>query len=136
MSLFLCLKTALGEPVLLELLAKFNIATATYLVQLSTAGPKQSEFTPVEFPLSDDVPKVLQAVPEFVAENIIDFMLFTRRFKDNMYEVSYTSLYLNLFYVGEELISVHCMCHLMIFLSANRKETYFKYSPIYKLGIA
>ena len=86
MTIFLCLKAALTEPKLLELCFDFHVATTTYLVHMATSCD-HSLFREVELPLSDDVPQVLTAIPEFVAENILDFMLFIRRFSDSLYEV-------------------------------------------------
>jgi len=88
MSLFLCLKAALTEPRLLSLSFSFHVATATYLVQLATAD-QMTSFCEPQFPLSDNVPISLSYVPEFVAENLMDYLLFLRRYKDSVYEVKY-----------------------------------------------
>ena len=46
-----------------------------------------SAFSGVNFPLSEEVPAALACIPEFTADNIIDYMLFLRRFCDSEYEV-------------------------------------------------
>ena len=85
------MKAALSEPQMLDLCFNFHAATTSYLVQIATAGYSSSgsqTFAPIRFPLSEQVPAALSCVPEFVGENVIDFMLFTRRFKDSLYEVN------------------------------------------------
>ena len=46
-----------------------------------------SAFTGIDFPLSEDAPVAMACIPEFTADNIIDFMLFLKRFQDSVYEV-------------------------------------------------
>ena len=81
------MKAALTESTLVELGFDFYTATATYLTHMATTED-HSSFGGIDFPLSDKVPRALQYLPEFTADNIIDFMLFLRRFQDTMYEVS------------------------------------------------
>ena len=80
------MKAALTEPLLLELCFNFHTATATYLIHMATSSD-HSAFSGVIFPLSEEVPAALSCIPEFTADNIIDYMLFLRRFQDNVYEV-------------------------------------------------
>ncbi len=87
MTLFLCMKAALTEPLLLELCVDFYTATATYLCEMATSRD-HSAFQGITFPLSDDVPPAMANIPEFTADNIIDFMLFLKRFQDSVLEVS------------------------------------------------
>ncbi len=86
MTLFLCMKAALSESQLLEHCFQFHIASATYLTHVATSKDL-SRFAGISFPLSEDAPRALSYVPEFIADNIMDFMLFIRRFADAMYEV-------------------------------------------------
>lgn len=89
MTLFLCMKAALTEPGLLELCFNFYTATATYLTHMATSDD-HSAFAGIDFPLSEDVPAAMACIPEFTADNIIDFMLFLKRFADSVYEVKNT----------------------------------------------
>ena len=82
------------QPSLLDNSFSFHVATAIYLVAMakeklssvsSDEGARQS---------SKDVPKILKCLPEFLAENLQDFLLFVHRFKDMMFEV----VFINLFY--------------------------------------
>lgn len=87
MSSFLCIKTALLEPQLVELNMNLHTATATLLTHFATS--KDSiQFSPVTFPLHADVPMKLTTIPEFVIEDLVDFLVFIRRFNDDRFEVS------------------------------------------------
>ena len=89
MTTFLCLKAALVEPQLLSLSFNFHVATATYLIHMATDG-QQTTFKELKFPLPTSVPLCLSYIPEFVAENTLDYLLFLRRFRDSVYEVGCT----------------------------------------------
>ena len=89
MSMFLSLKAALTEPSTLSLAFQFHVATATWLVHMTTAGEQQTTFGDVTFPLADTVPTCMSCIPELVAENLMDFLLFLRRYKDAVYEVCF-----------------------------------------------
>ena len=62
---------------------------------MATSGDL-SAFTGIEFPLSEDVPAAMACIPEFTADNIIDFMLFLKRFQDGVYEVWFIEHWLEL----------------------------------------
>lgn len=84
--MFLSLKASLTDPVFLERCFSLHIATASYLVQLASHGAF-TEFKPLVFPLVEKTPIALADIPEFVAENIVDFLIFLRRFRDELFEV-------------------------------------------------
>jgi hypothetical protein len=86
MSVFLCLKAALTEPTMLSLAFQFHVSTATWLVHMTT-DDKQATFSDLVFPLPESVPECMSCIPELVAENLMDFLLFLRRYKDSVYEV-------------------------------------------------
>ncbi|ELU16797.1 hypothetical protein CAPTEDRAFT_225184 [Capitella teleta] len=86
-SEYLCLKAALSEPQLLDNFLSFSSASASFLTQLALCGTPSSFQSP-SFPLPEDVPAELSCIPEFVVENIIECMLFIKRFKDNVFELN------------------------------------------------
>lgn len=104
MTVFLCLKAALTEQSLMDLTFKFNIATATYLTQLATHSDL-TQFSEVTFPLGNRVSPALSCMPEFVAENVIDYMLFLRHFRESMFES-----------VGEK--TEHLMTYILVFMGS------------------
>jgi ubiquitin conjugation factor E4 A len=79
MTVYLSLKAALSQPALLDSCFAFHVATATYLVAMATDSSRDG--------VNKEAPAViLQCIPEQLAENIQDFMLFVRRFKDQLFE--------------------------------------------------
>lgn len=104
MTRMLCVKTALTQSQMLELCFDFIIASARWLIQVATSSDF-SGFQPVTFPLSKKVPEVLACVPEFIAENIIDFLLFLRRFKESLFQ-----------FAGEKL--EHMMSFVLVFMGS------------------
>lgn len=88
MTIFLCMKAALTEPQLLDLCFNFHVATASFLAHNATSSD-HTQLSPVTFPLPDTGPLILTCIPEFTTENILDFLLFVRRFKDVLYEVGH-----------------------------------------------
>ncbi|KAI0207125.1 Ubiquitin conjugation factor E4 A [Lamellibrachia satsuma] len=104
MTRLLCMKAALTQTQMLELCFDFNIASARWLIQVATSRDL-TQFHSVTFPLSKNVPQVLACVPEFIAENIIDFLLFLRRFKDSLFQ-----------FAGEKL--EHMMSFVLVFMGS------------------
>ena len=86
MTLYLSMKAALSEPQFLDLCFDFTSATASYLSHVGTSSDS-TRFTDITFPLPTGAQPALTGLPEFIMENIVDVMLFVRRFKDHMYEV-------------------------------------------------
>jgi len=85
MTVYLSLKAALSQPVLLDSCFTFYTATATYLVKLVIANDSM-DTAAVAMPTG--APTVLKYIPELLTENVQDFMLFLRHFKDQLFEVS------------------------------------------------
>jgi len=86
MTVYLSLKAALSQPALLDACFSFHTATATYLVQL-VANDNNTDTAAVAR-TTCEAPVMLQFIPELFTENVQDFMLFLRHFKDQMFEVS------------------------------------------------
>ena len=86
MTVYLSLKAALSQPVLLDSCFNFYSATATYFVKLFISDD-MADSAAVAVPTS--VPIALQCIPELLVENVQDFMLFLRHFKDQLFEVPY-----------------------------------------------
>ena len=92
MSVYLCMKAALTEPRLLEKSFDFMVASATYLTHVATST-NMEHLRPISFPLPEHGTQLLKSVPEYVAENAMEFMVFLKRFKDSMYEVGRESFF-------------------------------------------
>jgi len=89
MTVYLSLKAALSQPVLLDSCFTFYTATATYLVKLFI-NDSGSDSAAVAMPTG--APVALQYIPELLVENIQDFMMFLRHFKDQLFEVRWPLL--------------------------------------------
>uniref|UniRef100_A0AAG5CRW5 Ubiquitin conjugation factor E4 A n=1 Tax=Anopheles atroparvus TaxID=41427 RepID=A0AAG5CRW5_ANOAO len=91
---FLCLQNVLLEPVTDQLLLQFYEASAIWLTQLSARDATQLDtldpakgfspqtVEPVELPLRADlrVSRVLKCIPEYIIENIVGYLQFSRHF--------------------------------------------------------
>lgn len=92
----LSLKTHLLNPSLIELGLRFYIASASWLNQVALAGDSFDEMTSfkeVEIPLPTQTPKGLLFVPEFIVENMADFIIFLRHFSEETLESAGKSLH-------------------------------------------
>lgn len=87
MTKFLSIKAALLEPQTLDLMLKFHIATATWLINVAT-NSDYTQFKQLTLPLPTDVPRHLCTIPEFIIENIADCTLFIHRFNAKTFEIS------------------------------------------------
>lgn len=85
MTVYMCMKAALTQTTFLDISFSFHVATATYLVAMAK-GCDQDGIAGASV---SRAPHVLQCIPELLAENLQDFLLFVHRFKDHMFEVSY-----------------------------------------------
>ncbi|XP_073095807.1 ubiquitin conjugation factor E4 A isoform X1 [Manis javanica] len=90
MTIYLSTKTAMTEPQMLQNCLNLQVSMAVLLVQLAVGneGPQLTELT---FPLPDGYSS-LAYVPEFFADNLGDFLIFLRRFADDILETSADSL--------------------------------------------
>ncbi|XP_013398421.1 ubiquitin conjugation factor E4 A [Lingula anatina] len=86
MSMFQCVRAALLEPQIVQMSLQLHVASATLLVNLA-AGGVESFLQEICFPLPDPVPDVLTVVPEFLVENMVDLVVFIRRFRDETFEI-------------------------------------------------
>lgn len=84
MTVYMCMKAALTQTTFLEYSFSFHVATAAYLVAMA----KSSDQDDTKGASVSRAPRVLQCIPELLAENLQDFLLFVHRFKDHMFEVS------------------------------------------------
>ncbi|CAG0900624.1 unnamed protein product [Darwinula stevensoni] len=85
MTRYLSMKAVLFEPRSLSCLVEFCASTGTWLAQLGTESPAafasdQREIHTISFPLPSEPSPSLQAVPEFLAENVIETLILLRRF--------------------------------------------------------
>lgn len=93
MTITLSMKSALIETTYINLLLEFYLATATWINNLAvceTEAEAAQSFKNLQLILSGDKPdslaksqssRCLKWIPEFIIENIIDFMLFLRYFE-------------------------------------------------------
>uniref|UniRef100_A0A8C5VH16 Ubiquitin conjugation factor E4 n=1 Tax=Microcebus murinus TaxID=30608 RepID=A0A8C5VH16_MICMU len=90
MTIYLSTKTAMTEPQMLQNCLNLQVSMAVLLVQLAI-GNEGSQPMELTFPLPDDYSS-LAYVPEFFADNLGDFLIFLRRFADDILETSADSL--------------------------------------------
>ncbi|XP_071033652.1 ubiquitin conjugation factor E4 A [Parasteatoda tepidariorum] len=87
MTKFLTYRTALLVPETLDLMLKFHLSTATWLVNVATSE-ELSVYKTMKFPPVDETSCNLSYVPEFVIENIIDGTIFLKRFSSKNFELA------------------------------------------------
>uniref|UniRef100_M3ZB11 Ubiquitin conjugation factor E4 n=1 Tax=Nomascus leucogenys TaxID=61853 RepID=M3ZB11_NOMLE len=90
MTIYLSTKTAMTEPQMLQNCLNLQVSMAVLLVQLAI-GNEDSQPIELTFPLPDGYSS-LAYVPEFFADNLGDFLIFLRRFADDILETSADSL--------------------------------------------
>uniref|UniRef100_A0AAF6Z7A1 Ubiquitin conjugation factor E4 n=2 Tax=Bos TaxID=9903 RepID=A0AAF6Z7A1_BOVIN len=90
MTVYLSTKTAMTEPQMLQNCLNLQVSMAVLLVQLAI-GNEGSQLMELTFPLPDGYSS-LAYVPEFFADNLGDFLIFLRRFADDILETSADSL--------------------------------------------
>uniref|UniRef100_A0A8C6E565 Ubiquitin conjugation factor E4 n=1 Tax=Moschus moschiferus TaxID=68415 RepID=A0A8C6E565_MOSMO len=90
MTIYLSTKTAMTEPQMLQNCLNLQVSMAVLLVQLAI-GNEGSQLIELTFPLPDGYSS-LAYVPEFFADNLGDFLIFLRRFADDILETSADSL--------------------------------------------
>lgn len=89
---FLCLQNLLREPSTDQLLLQFYEASAIWLTQLASREAtkidgmdKAKGYSPqtvdeVKLPLKNEISKVLKCIPEYIMENIVGYLQFSRHF--------------------------------------------------------
>ncbi|XP_021027472.1 ubiquitin conjugation factor E4 A isoform X3 [Mus caroli] len=90
MTIYLSTKTAMTEPQMLQNCLNLQVSMAVLLVQLAI-GNEGSQPIELSFPLPDGYSS-LAYVPEFFADNLGDFLIFLRRFAEDILETSADSL--------------------------------------------
>ncbi|KAH0519549.1 Ubiquitin conjugation factor E4 A, partial [Microtus ochrogaster] len=90
MTIYLSTKTAMTEPQMLQNCLNLQVSMAVLLVQLAV-GNEGSQPIELSFPLPDGYSS-LAYVPEFFADNLGDFLVFLRRFAEDILETSADSL--------------------------------------------
>ncbi|XP_033107323.1 ubiquitin conjugation factor E4 A-like isoform X3 [Anneissia japonica] len=84
-SVFLSMKAALCETKMTGNCMQFHTATAQLLVQFAVTDDLSKHVAP-SLPVREDIPAILACVPAFVVDNLVDFMLFVRRFQEQKFE--------------------------------------------------
>ncbi|XP_052870320.1 ubiquitin conjugation factor E4 A [Anopheles cruzii] len=97
---FLCLQNVLLEPVTDQLLLHFYEASAIWLTQLSArdaaridslgraVGYAPQTVEDVQLPLpTEGVSRVLKSIPEYILENIVGYLQFSRHFESRLLRV-------------------------------------------------
>ncbi|XP_035212964.1 ubiquitin conjugation factor E4 A-like [Stegodyphus dumicola] len=87
MTKFLTYRTALLVPEILDLMLKFHIATATWLVKMSTRE-EFNVFKTLRFPPPAETSYNLSYIPEFIIENTIDCTIFVQRYSQKTFEMA------------------------------------------------
>ncbi|XP_055586147.1 ubiquitin conjugation factor E4 A [Uranotaenia lowii] len=89
---FLCLQNLLREPSTDQLLLQFYEASAIWLTQLASRDASRIDqldvakgFAPqtvdeIHLPLKNTISKVLKCIPEYIMENIVGYLQFSRHF--------------------------------------------------------
>lgn len=89
---FLCLQNMLREPVTDQLLLQFYEASAIWLSQLASRDAGKIDvqdaakgFAPqtvdeLKLPLTNEISSVLKCIPEYIMENIVGYLQFSRHF--------------------------------------------------------
>lgn len=84
----LCLQNSIIEPYNDQLLLQFHEASGIWLnqltaheVQLSDKGYAPKNIKEIELPVATAAPQILKSIPEFIIENIVGYLTFTRHFE-------------------------------------------------------
>ena len=91
LTAFLNFKTVLNEPYLLELSNALFTASCSWLVHLA-ASPEQANNDETismitRLPLAASSHRQLSYIPEFIMENIANYLIFLGRFNVQLFEV-------------------------------------------------
>jgi hypothetical protein len=96
LTVFLNIKTVLNEHCLLELSNALFTATCSWLVHLASSSNHNDKSERGEeqinvikkLPLTSEPNRQLSYIPEFIIENIIDYLKFIGRFNVQFFEVN------------------------------------------------
>ncbi|XP_077985047.1 ubiquitin conjugation factor E4 A-like [Glandiceps talaboti] len=92
MTVFLCMKAALLEPQHLQLNFDLVTATSVYLSHYAVTDDRETLIMPT-VPLPDSKCKMLTCMPELLAENILDLVLFLYRFNHQVFQSAGSNLH-------------------------------------------
>ncbi len=107
MGTFLSIKASLLEPKLIEHSWNLHTATTRLLVQYATTDNCDKLATP-KLPLPEEVPPCLACIPEFLAENLTEYLQFLRRFSEQSFEDGRESL-------------THVMTFIIVFMGSKQR---------------
>lgn len=85
MAVYLSTKATLSEPEFMINSSKFHATTATFLNQISYTSDR-SRVVDTTKPLEATNTESLRILPEFLVENLVDFMTFIKRFQPSFLE--------------------------------------------------
>ncbi|PIK56603.1 putative ubiquitin conjugation factor E4 A isoform X2 [Apostichopus japonicus] len=86
MSQFLAYRSALLESTFVENGLYYHIASTRLLCHSISSDGDNSKLRQPTLPLPEKAPDILTAIPELIAENAIDFLMFLRRFNEQKLE--------------------------------------------------
>ncbi|PIK50131.1 Ubiquitin conjugation factor E4 A [Apostichopus japonicus] len=86
MSQFLAYRSALLESTFVENGLYYHIASTRLLCHSISSEGDNSKLRQPTLPLPEKAPDILTAIPELIAENAIDFLMFLRRFNEQKLE--------------------------------------------------
>jgi hypothetical protein len=114
LTIFFNFKTILNEPRLLELSNALFTATCSWLVHLAltsndehrSEGGEEEMKVLKKLPLKIEPNRQLSYLPEFIMENIIDYLKFLGRFNVRFFEVRFLEIFfqiVDVFFFGRQL---------------------------------
>ncbi len=96
LTIFLNFKTVLNEPRLLELSNALFTATSSWLIHLASSSNDNHKSEGEEqmnkikkLPLKSEPNRELSYIPEFIMENIIDYLKFLGQYNLQFFEVKF-----------------------------------------------
>ena len=93
LTAFLNIKTVLNEPRLLDLSNALFTATCSWLVHLASTPDGKINEERIEMikqlPITSEPNRQLSYIPEFILENISDYLTFLGRFNVQLFEVKF-----------------------------------------------
>jgi len=81
-SVFMTTKATLSDPEFISNCTLFQLTTCRFLNQMSYTMDR-SKVAQIPLPLVTESPPTLNVLPEFIVENLVDFLLFLKRFEPN-----------------------------------------------------
>lgn len=105
MTVYLSTKGSLSEPEFLSNFTLFLLTTARFLNQMAHTLDRSKAYD-IPLPLVNSPPESLKNLPEFIVENLVDFLLFLKRFMpselENFVRSSSTLLVLISIFMGNQ----------------------------------